>query len=308
MKNIKMIKLKKIKIAAGALGVFFLASCLKDTGPVHDYSQSPALVSFQFKGTSQIPLTAALPPGTDDVFTLEVTLSTPSVTLGSTVTATATLDQASLDDYNSVNGTTYTMVPAANYTIDNGGVVTIKAGQQIVPLNIHFNANAIDFSAEPALALKLTAATGAKIATNLNVAIIPLKLKNAYEGTYAVTGYFVHPSSPRAINQNKDLATVTAVTSEGGLGDLGSSFQFDVDGSNNLVNWVPTGGTNPASGFINGVDNAFGNATYPGPPFVHTTYNNTYDPIGHIFWMHYGYNGSNPAYSREIYEKWVLQP
>jgi Domain of unknown function (DUF1735) len=311
MKNIKMNNLKKIKIASLALGVFFLGSCLKDTGPVQDYSQSPALVSFQFKGGSQIPLTASLPVGTDDIFVLEVTLSVPSVTLGSAVTATLSVDDESLTAYNDSNGTAYTMVPADKYTIDGAGAVTIKAGQQFVSVNIHFNANAIDFSVDPALALKITSATGAKIASNLNVAIIPLKLRNIYEGNYNVTGFFCHPSAPRAINMQKTLTTVTATASEGGLGDLGSSFQFDVDGSNNLINWVPTNGTNPASGFINGVDNAVGNTVptnYPGPPFVHTTYNNTYDPATSTFWMHYGYNGSNPAYSREIYEEWVLAP
>jgi hypothetical protein len=51
-----------------------------------------------------------------------------------------------------------------------------------------------------------------------------------------------------------------------------------------------------------------GDPNYPGPPFVNTTYNNTYDPVNHIFWLHYGYNGTPPyAFSREIYEKWVLQ-
>ena len=304
MKNIKM-SLKKIKITSLGLGVLFLASCLKDDKAPEDYSQTPALVSFQFKGVSQVPLTASLLPGTDVIFPLEVTLSVPSITSGSTVTATATLDQQSLDDYNTANGTTYQMLPSDQYTVDNGGVVTIKPGQQIVALNIHVNVDAIDFSTDPALAFKLTAATGAMIATNLNVAIIPVKLRNQFEGTYDVTGYFVHPTGPRPIGQAKKLATISPIRSEAPLGDLaGYFFDFDVDGSNNLINWAPIGSTPAVSGFINGVDNTAGNSTYPGPPFVHTTYNNTYDPANTTFWMHYGYNPNN---TREIYEKWVLQ-
>jgi hypothetical protein len=176
-----------------------------------------------------------------------------------------------------------------------------------VPFVLHIDETKVDFSTDPILIFKMASASGATIATNLSVIVLPIKLRNPYEGTYNVTGYFVHPSSPRAINQPKALSTISAIRSEGGLGDLGSSFRFDVDPSNNLVNWAPTNGTNPASGFINGVDNATGDPNYPGPPYVHTTYNNTYDPVAHTFWMHYGYNGSNPAYSREIYEEWVLQ-
>ena len=41
-------------------------------------------------------------------------------------------------------------------------------------------------------------------------------------------------------------------------------------------------------------------------PWVHSTYNNTYNPTTKTFWMHYGYNGTSDAgRNRQIYEKWV---
>ncbi len=308
MKNMQMIKNGKIYFALLALSVLSFSSCLKDTGPVQDFGKSSALVGFQFTGNSAQPMTASILPGSDDSVGLEVTLSVASVTLNKEVTVTITPDEASLTAYNAVNSTTYTMLDAAAYTYPAGGKITIKAGQQIVPFVLHINETLIDFSTDPALAFKITDAQGLTIATNLNVIIVPIKLKNQFEGSYTVTGYFVHPAAPRSLNATKTLSTVSAIRSEGQVGDLGgATFQFDVDGSNNVVNWLATGTTSPASGFINGVDNATGDPNYPGAPFVHTTYNNTYDPATHTFWLHYGYNGSNPAFSREIYEKWVLQ-
>ncbi|MFI5187804.1 MAG: DUF1735 domain-containing protein [Chitinophagales bacterium] len=305
MKNIKIKNLSKIRIAMLAISVLLLNSCLKDKGPVEDFSKSPALVGFQFKGSAATPMVTSVLPLADAVVNVEVTLSASSLTLSNTVTATVAADQASLDAYNSANGTSYTLAPTADYTIDGGGAVTISPGQQIVNMVVHVNSNIMDFTVSPAFAFKITAATGATIATNLNVIIMPLKLRNLYEGSYNVTGYFVHPAAPRSIGLTKYLSTVTAIRSESFLGDLGNLIDFDVDGSNNLVNMTSDIGF--PNGFITGVDNAVGDPNYPGPPYVYTTYNNTYDPANHTFWMHYGYRGAYPAFSREVYEKWVLQ-
>jgi hypothetical protein len=122
-----------------------------------------------------------------------------------------------------------------------------------------------------------------------------------------VTGYFNHPSGPRYEDLDKDVSTVSPVRSESTVGDLGALFQWDVSPTNTLVNFVNSDGSLvPVFQSICCTDNANNNANFPGPPFTHTTYNNTYDPVNHIFWMHYGYNGS-PNSSREIYEEWVLQ-
>ena len=79
MKNIKTFNFKKIKIAGAAMTLLALGSCLKDTGPVQDYSQSPALVSFQYKGFSATPMVTSLLPGNDDVVNVEVALNVPSI-------------------------------------------------------------------------------------------------------------------------------------------------------------------------------------------------------------------------------------
>ncbi len=304
-----IISLKKPWLGAAlfVLATVSLSSCLKNTGPVQDFSQSPALVSFQYKGSQAQAMVTSILPGTDDSVGVEVTLSTANLTLSSPVTLTLALDQASLDAYNAANGTSYTMLDPANYSTPANMQVTIPAGKQIVPFVLHINESLVDFSTDPVLVFKIASATGATIATNLSVIVLPIKLRNPYEGSYTVTGYFVHPAAPRAINMTKTLSTISAITSEGYVGDLGNLMDFDTDPNTNKVsNMVST--VNPTHGFVYGVDNASGDPNYPGPPYVYTTYNNTYDPVAHTFWLHYGYNGSYPyAFSREIYEEWVLQ-
>jgi Domain of unknown function (DUF1735) len=306
--KMKRISLKNSWLVASivVLSACSLSSCLKDTGPVQDFGKSPALVSFQYTGSASQDMVTSVLPNPDDSVGVEVTLSVSSGTLTTPVTVTLALDPDSLATYNAVNGTSYTMLDPAFYTTPANMQVTIAAGQHIVPFVLHLKGSTIDYSTDPILIFKIASATGATIATNLSVIVLPIKLRNPYEGAYTVTGYFVHPSSPRALNLNKSLSTISAIESRGLVGDLGSTFTFDVSPTNTLVNFQSA--VNANSGFINGVDNAVGDPNYPGPPFVHTTYNNTYDPATGIFWMHYGYNGVPPVnFTREIYEEWVPQ-
>ena len=137
-------------------------------------------------------------------------------------------------------------------------------------------------------------------------------------GNYTAFGYFFHPTQPRYFNQSAPLALISGTTYEVSLADLaGYSFRFTVDGTNHLVNWTPTGSTPaiPSSGFMT-ADNP-GNIIYtatPGPgttPYIQSTYNNTYDPATHTFYLHYGYgvgSSDQTGYSRQVYEKLGYSP
>ena len=314
--NIISLKKPWLSAAMFVLAITSLSSCLKDTGPVQNFGQSPALVGFQYKGSQAIAMINTFPVETEDTVAVEVTLSASSLTLTTPVTVTLELDPDSLAAYNAHNVIAdstcqcyipYTMLDPSSYTSTPANMqVTIAPGQQIVPLVIHINQPLVDFSTNPILVFKIASASGAEIATNLSVILIPIKLKNPWDGDYAVTGYFNHPAAPRYEDLTKRLSTVSSVRSEGIIGDGTFNFQFDVSPTNTLINWAqPSGAAVPPSGFICCTDNAAGSAGFPGPPFTYTTYNNTYDPATHTFWMHYGYNGT--PYTREIYEKWVLQ-
>ena len=142
-------------------------------------------------------------------------------------------------------------------------------------------------------------------------------------GVYTDTGYFFHPSSPRAINQLKTVIQVDSRTYQIAFGDWAAtnySFQFQVDSNNNLVNWIPLYSTPsyPYSGFMT-LDNP-GNTSYsvtplPGQtPYLSSTYNNTYNPTTKTFYLHYGYNNSGngisgqTGYTRQVYELLQVPP
>jgi hypothetical protein len=177
----------RLSLVIGLLATTLLSSCLKDNSPGSiDFSKSPALVGFQYKGFSATPYVAVALPQPGVKYNLEVTLSVASVTLSKPVTVTIAEDKASLDAYNTANGTSYVELPAADYSLPNGGVVTINPGQQIVQFPITLAGDQIDFTTNPALALKMISASGATIASNLNVAMVILKVKSLYEDTYTV--------------------------------------------------------------------------------------------------------------------------
>jgi Domain of unknown function (DUF1735) len=311
MKNIKIKKYPVISIAFTAITISLLfTACLKDKGPVQDFSQSPALVSFQYSGFSAAPFLTSIYGQPTDSFTIEVTLSVSSITLSTPVTATIAADDATLSDYNTANGTDYVQLSSDLYTLPNDGKVTISPGQQIVSFTVHFHGDQIDFDQNNALALKITDATGATVATNLNTAIFLISLRNPYEGNYNCTGYFVHPAAPRSIDQTGYIYTISLIRSKAPLGDLGGwYFAYDTNPNApyNLSNWEPLDGVDAygptGSGFLS-TDNAVNDPNYPGPPYVSSTYNNTWDPATQTFWMHYGYNGSPGFYTREIYEEY----
>lgn len=307
-----MIKVNALQMVLLGTAITLFSSCLKNQGPNYNFENTKPLVSFQYSGAGAEPFLTSIFGTPEDSTVLEVTLSVSSLTLGTAVTATITPDAASLDAYNTDNGADYVQLPSSMYTIENGGAVTINPGEQIVGISIKFKGDQIDYDISNGLALKLTDATGATIATNLNTAILLISLRNPYEGDYACTGYFVHPSSPRAIDQTTAIQTVSPIRSQTQLGDLAFYFRFDTDPVTGVLsNWEAIGAlldtyTASGSGFLY-TDNAAGNGTYPGPPYVSTTYNNTYDFATQTFWMHYGYNGVPGTYTREVFEEYQRQ-
>ncbi len=142
-----------------------------------------------------------------------------------------------------------------------------------------------------------------------------LSQSRPYLKQYLTSGYFFHPTVSRPLAQVKRLSGIDDHTYEAQLGDVGYYFKFKIDASNHLTDWVATGITPaaPASGFMT-EDNSGAFTYYPDTTegFVSSAYNNTYDPITHTFYMHYGYNDNGDSgqatFSRQVYEKWVLAP
>lgn len=235
-------------------------------------------------------------------------------TYGSEINVSITGDPSLVDAFNAANGTSIKKAPAGLYTLP--GTIKIpansKEGSATGSLNITglFNLNeGFVF----AIGLRIGSIQGGTTyaLNGHDRLVLIVTIQNEYDADYAVKGYFIHPSAPRAIAATKHLYTVNASRCEGELGDLGGSnfyFAFDVDASNKLTNWGAVGATPPApqSGFMT-LDNPAGVGTYPGGEFTHANYNNTYDGNG-VFLMHYGYAtgaAGQAGYTRQVYEKWT---
>ena len=138
------------------------------------------------------------------------------------------------------------------------------------------------------------------------------------QGTYQSEGYFFKPNTPIDFSIQTTITKISTNTYEAFLGNLAGSnytFQFTVNATNHLVNWVATNSTpaSPASGFMT-ADNP-GGFTYPAPvlpgtfPYIQSGYNNIYDPVTKTFYMHYGYGtgaANQNGFSRQFYTKYSL--
>lgn len=236
-----------------------LSSCLKNKGPVQDYSQSPALVGFQFHGDKPIPLSlSVLPVSTPTVANIEVALSVASLTLNSAVSVTVEADNSPINSYNSANpDDERTALDAGDYTIPDGGKVTISPGQQIVAIPINIAGDKVNFSKARALGLILKDANGAIIATNLSSLVLLINLQSPYEGNYSTSGVRTRYNGADEGSGVLDMFTISGIynfstvnsnTINGPLADAagtGSNMNLQVNADNSVTVTNPPGGLYP---------------------------------------------------------------
>jgi hypothetical protein len=233
------------------------------------------------------------------------------------ITITLTLDTAALSAFNANQGTSYTLAPSDDIAYATS--VTIPKGVNTTQIHAVVTTNSDwDYSKTYALPLTISASSYGIVSSNFGTAIYTFVANNPFAGTYTTTGYFFHPSSPRAISADYTVATTGQYENKFPFADLGSSnYYFAVttpaSGGGALTGYRPIGSTPalPASGFMT-ADNP-GHFVYsplaPGTaPWVSSTYNNSYDATNKIYYFHIGYagggNGQN-TFTRQVYMKMV---
>ena len=210
-----------------------LTSCLNDLEDfLGDFGSSPAIAELSeaadaSTGTTFYYVTYTTTPV--DVALVRVNIASKN-TLSSPTKITLAIDDALVTAYNTAKGLTdpatmFYPVPAAAMTIASNDV-TIPAGEREADWNIKINPSLIPdlFSKKYLIGVKISAAdNGLVISGNYGTKLVRVMAKNKYHGTYKVTVYFVHPSSPRALNLTKDFLSVGPNTISGGYADLGGS-------------------------------------------------------------------------------------
>jgi hypothetical protein len=321
--------MKKILLTfmAFSLAVSF-TSCLKDKG----YENN----EYGFNDVDKSPKGVSLPEASKRVnFQSIVSSSTPTslqlvfVNLSSGQVAAEDVhvnlvpNATLVADYNADPTTNpkLSILPPSLYTL-SPVKVTIPKGATSGKLMLNIpNPSLIDASKNYGFGYSIGSVDepGYTIAANAKNVLAAINIKNIYDATYDVTGYFFHPTAPRGIDMEKTLATLSPTSCATAVGDLGGAgflFNFSVTGTT-LGGWnLPAGAATPAppaSNFMT-ADNP-GAIVYTGITpgtngYLQTTYNNTYNASTKTFYMHYGYGvgstGQN-GYSRNIYEKWVRQ-
>jgi Domain of unknown function (DUF1735) len=308
-------------------------SCLKDKLNNSDPAGgSNNVVEFQ---NSSVPLSySAIWPQYDNGVTLtNDTGSFPInfnyagaiATTPSDINITIALDTAALIAFNNDQGTSYVWPPADCYTLPTSATIAKGGSWTQISVQINTAAPDYDYNASYAVPVSIVSASYGTVSTNFGTAIYSFVGNNAWAATYTTTGYFFHPTSPRAISGKYPVTTAGQFSNTFPVGDLpaggsGDYFVATVPTSPGaLTDYQASGATPavPASGFMDADDpggiylphSKYATfTTFPGTaPWVSSTYNNTIDASG-TFWIHMGYaTGGNgeATYSRQIYMQMV---
>jgi hypothetical protein len=231
-----------------------LTSCLKDLEDyIGDISGAPAIIEFNENPSASTGLTYCYVTYATTAMDISlVNLKIASVNAMKTDTkVTLVLDNAMVTKYNHDRGLDtlpkvpkdpqFYPIPAAAMTITSLDV-TIPAGQREAKLTIKVNPSLVPnfFNLKYMLGVKISAVdNGLTVSGNNAERYVSIGAKNKYHGTYKITGYFEHPSSPRTLNLTKTFTSVSANEITGGYADLGGSgytyTSIKVDESSNLI-------------------------------------------------------------------------
>jgi hypothetical protein len=230
--------------------------------------------------------------------------------LNSTQTVYLKLDSTVIDDYDSANSATYTVLSDTVYKFDSSNLlvngfikVTFKPGEFFKSIKIRVKDLSL-LVPNKALGFKIDSSDlGTNVSVQYKKAFVAIGPKNQYEAKYKVNGYFYHPALPRAINRTKDLATVNATTFSMGVGDLsGYTILFKVNGDNSVSVILPHIGSFPG---VSGDYQLFPSLPSSTPGYVPPTpvtasdwssvfsdqCTNYYDTTTKTFYLRYGYVG-----------------
>jgi hypothetical protein len=223
-------------------------------------------------------------------------------------TSTAVLkfdkDTAMIKQFNSLNGTLFTLLPGTLYTSDPApaadGTVTVNFSPGDFVRSIMITVPDVfkfDFSQKYALAYKLesVSGTGIKSLASSDTTIIEIGAMNEYEGWYHSVGFRDHPTAGVfPVDGDKYLSTVDQYTVETYTGDyMYYSLLITIDPhaplTNNvtIMSWDIVLFDNDPTVNARGITGGY----------------NHYDPVNRIYYLYYYYNSSAPRVIQETITK-----
>ncbi|SEV87893.1 protein of unknown function [Chitinophaga sp. YR573] len=297
-----MMKYKSIHIAVVfVLGTLLLTSCLKDN--VKDLgTEGDTFIKFLEAPQNALYFTPFTTVDTIGLFSVRKDANSSQSLKTATVVKLTSLPEL-IDTYNTTNSTTFEALPDSLYTLTNSSFVanstgydlTFSSGDFAREFSIALDGSKWDVTHKYALAFTLSVTgTGITALSDLDTILVFLSVKNKYDGTYSSTGYFYHPSSPRALSATKDVKTAGSNSITVSLGDLGGSGYtalITVDDATNALTITAAAGAGgaPYTMFTDGLPST--NPGYTAGWSSSALCNNTYDPATGTFYVRYGYLG-----------------
>ena len=278
MKNFKLMAL----LSLGATTIF--SSCLKDTRYVA-FDESPNLIELPATAFTGLlnPASYEL-SATPTNLAVMVNLASPKPS-STPITVKFKVDAAALTAYNTANGTSYELLPSADYS--TALTVTIPAGQREVNLNVAINGSLFDPSKQYALPLTITdVSSGNVISANYKTIIYNFSLKNPYDGVYTLKGYALRAGDPVLTGYFSGIPQTLFTSS---VNSVGGFSQVWAGGAS-------LGGLNPISLTVDPVTNKVTvtstvNATLTTDP----AYDNRYDPATKTFYISFYWNAGKTS-------------
>jgi hypothetical protein len=290
------------KIILPILVLFALASC--DKPELHEQlgdNGQQILKIAEFGGIEDPGFGAAnlvLDPS-DPVIEARVELDAAHV-LDNDITVTIGADPTAIEKYNATQSNPddqYQLLPEAAYSFSTTTVVIPAGSIYSEPFTITFNPDEIDPALNLMIPVAIKSISGAPsnivAAPSTSVAYFHL-IGNPLAGTYTSTGWVYHPSVPRAVDEVKTLAPLSATKLLCDFGDLGASGYvavFETGADNHVtISAAPGAAGAPYTQFDDGLppDNPGYTPAWPGSAQC----NNTYDPATKTFKVRYGYLGA----------------
>jgi hypothetical protein len=275
---------KLLMIVSLLASSFVMNSCLKDkVGLDWTDDLKGKMYAEVWKGGFAALGLAPVPDSVTFKFLVNIATDQPPT---EDITVTIAVSEEAMTRYNQAKGTDYQLYPYIDI-VDKS--LVIKAGTRNAYCHVKvWNAQLLNACDNFMAPIVIQSATGGVIPAdplNMGARLMGLPISNPYEGSYQVTGVFIHPTAgSRDINEVKTLSTVNCNTVTTTVGDLGGyELNIKVNPDNSVT---ITGGLSDSQPLIQ--DN-----TLP----------NFYDPATKTFVLNYYYVGSGG--NRVISETYV---
>ena len=179
-----------------------VSSCLKDDSLVLDPAKGINVI--EFVNTTDIAVHGSVIPlyshayelGPEVTLPVSVSYSGPEAVAPNDITVNiGVANDEPITTYNTDQKTTYTLMPADNFTLSVTSVI-IQKGKSKATFDVKFKPSTFDLSKSLVLPLKITSVSSGVVSGNFGTILINAVAKNKYDGIYTATGSAVRGGDP----------------------------------------------------------------------------------------------------------------